>query len=530
MVFGRAKVQKTAIALLGSLLLAASGVLPLNAAKRLEVQLDGMVIPVLIEELLDWGSAGGTSRSELTTWLNLLDAESQLDLLELLQAPLLTQQSMARQMLRSWAGRQLLDEFSDLLRVGDDSSGIVVLNTLESLLNNQAEVSTLDLLKALPAESIRLDLDALLRVASRWRSQLQQQQQLAKTLGRLSATSVPAPKELTHEQAHGAAPELISLSVPHRSEPLPLEVWPPSVGTPLRSSLVVLMPGLGGSKDHFRWLAQSLGSKGWPVVVLEHPGSDARAVQDLLTGRRLPPGAEVLPERLADLQAVLRAHKEGKFASSSQRLVLMGHSLGALTALLAAGDIPEPGLHLRCHKALEDIPLTNLSSLLQCQLTDVQIPVQPLVPQLEAIVALNSFGSLLWPSYGDLDIPVPVLLAGGTLDLITPPLSEQLDLLLATQPHPASRAVLVEGASHFSPVRVEAQKVEGPSDDLFKLGKELVGLQPLTVQRLLAVEIQIFLEQVEAGEGLKDSVHKQIGDLRVHRLDRAAVERLRDAQ
>ena len=199
MVFGRAKVQKTAIALLGSLLLAASGVLPLNAAKRLEVQLDGMVIPVLIEELLDWGSAGGTSRSELTTWLNLLDAESQLDLLELLQAPLLTQQSMARQMLRSWAGRQLLDEFSDLLRVGDDSSGIVVLNTLESLLNNQAEVSTLDLLKALPAESIRLDLDALLRVASRWRSQLQQQQQLAKTLGRLSATPVPAPKELTHE-------------------------------------------------------------------------------------------------------------------------------------------------------------------------------------------------------------------------------------------------------------------------------------------------------------------------------------------
>jgi hypothetical protein len=50
------------------------------------------------------------------------------------------------------------------------------------------------------------------------------------------------------------------------------------------------------------------------------------------------------------------------------------------------------------------------------------------------------------------------------------------------------------------------------------------------VQRLLAVEIQIFLEQVEAGEGLKDSVHKQIGDLRLHRLDRAAVERLRDAQ
>ena len=150
------------IGLIGSLLLTFAGLLPLRAAERLEVQLDGMVIPVLIDELLDWGRNGGSIRSEFSTWLTLLDAESRVDLLELFDAPLLTHQSMGRQMLRSWAGQQLLDALSNLLRVDDDSSEVVLFNTLEKLLNNQPAVSTLDLLEAPPSERVRLDLDALL--------------------------------------------------------------------------------------------------------------------------------------------------------------------------------------------------------------------------------------------------------------------------------------------------------------------------------------------------------------------------------
>ena len=66
--------------------------------------------------------------------------------------------------------------------------------------------------------------------------------------------------------------------------------------------------------------------------------------------------------------------------------------------------------------------------------------------------------------------------------------------------------------------------------DSFQLGEELVGRQPLAVQRLLAVEIQIFLEQVEAGEALEGATHQQGGALRLHRLDRNAAERLRKSQ
>ena len=53
------------------------------------------------------------------------------------------------------------------------------------------------------------------------------------------------------------------------------------------------------------WLAAALADRGWPVLVVEHPGSDQQAIQASLLGDAPPPGAETLPQRLADLQAVL---------------------------------------------------------------------------------------------------------------------------------------------------------------------------------------------------------------------------------
>ena len=113
-----------------------------------------------------------------------------------------------------------------------------------------------------------------------------------------------------------------------------------------RRTWIVLMPGLGGSPDHFRWLGRLLRAKGWPVVVLEHPGSDAEAVDAWLQGRRPPPGAEVLPDRLKDLDAVLEAKASGVLPVEGERLVLIGHSLGSLTALLASGLRPLSLIHI----------------------------------------------------------------------------------------------------------------------------------------------------------------------------------------
>ena len=506
----------------------------LRAAEQLEVSFDGVVIPVEINDLLAWARSGGESNTELGIWLDLMDPASRMGMLELLQAPLITDRSMARQMLKSWAGRRLVDEVADLVQVDDDTVGVTVLNTLERLLNRQPQVNSLDLLEALPAERVRLDLDGLVDAADQWRQQLQQQQALVRRLDRIPIKAADPAPAVVSEQGSVAQPEQQLLPVLHRRRPLQLQLWQPTQGMRSlqghqRRTRIVLMPGLGGSPDHFRWLGRLLRAKGWPVVVLEHPGSDAEAVDAWLQGRRPPPGAEVLPDRLKDLDAVLEAKASGVLPVEGERLVLIGHSLGSLTALLASGLRPRSGLDWRCQRALDDLPLSNLSRLLQCQLTAVRLPESKAPAQLAGVVGMNSFGSLLWPRRRPQPLPVPALFTGGTLDLITPPLQEQLELLLATAPQPGSAAVLVAGASHFSPIRVEGQDGDGKGDDLFRLGEELVGVQPLEVQALLADEIVSFLERIEASsitsEPLAADVghlHRQVGELHVHRIDVSA--------
>ena len=50
---------------------------------------------------------------------------------------------------------------------------------------------------------------------------------------------------------------------------------------------------------------------------------------------------------------------------------------------------------------LIQLSLTNLSQLLQCQLVDVELPAHQKIPQIKAIVAINSFGGLLLKKGGD---------------------------------------------------------------------------------------------------------------------------------
>ena len=132
----------------------------------------------------------------------------------------------------------------------------------------------------------------------------------------------------------------------------------------------------------------------------------------------------------------------------------------------------------RCSQNLQQIPVLDSSFLLQCQLTELSLP--PLEPPagLDAVVVLNSFGSLLWGERGLASIEVPVLSIGGSMDLITPPLNEQLRPFQQFQ-HPGSRLAVVEGGSHFSPVGLRRDQA------LMRLGSDLVGEDPRLVQRAL---------------------------------------------
>ena len=506
-----------------------------HAAERVDFHIEDMTIPISIEELDTWNRNFSFESSdeleefkdysELSVWLNMLGFKSREALSDFLNTPLVKDRSLARQLLRSWVGRRLLDEFSDLVVVDKDKSGRIILSTLETLLENQEQVSLLDLLRSLPADVIEFDANGWLKVFNNWRNELKKQQNLLVDLRAISVNSKSVHyKSKSDRTITPSFKELVKIKASHRNKDLVLELWRPTIRTSVRRNWIVFMPGLGGDPNHFSWLSSLLSQNGWDVAVIDHPGSNGEAMQSLIEGENpFPSGAELFQNRIFDLFTVLKAKEEGTFSMKGDGYIFMGHSLGALTAFLASGAIPEKGLDKRCNKFLNDFSVTNLSRLLQCQITDLIIDEEKNVNSLSAIVGINSFGKLLWPDSLDLELNVPFFLTGGTFDLVTPALSEQLGLLLSSKDNDFSRVLIIEGASHFSPIRIDDNFSE---IDLYKISDSFVGVNPIEVQNLLGNQIVRFLENLESERSLPVSIDQYTNKLNFLLLDRATIYKL----
>ena len=197
----------------------------------------------------------------------------------------------------------------------------------------------------------------------------------------------------------------------------------------------------------------------------------------------------------------------------------MGHSLGSLVAFLYEGYLPINGFEERCDRALKDFAVTNLSKLLQCQLTQIPLPEFDKSSDLKALIGFNSFGSLIWPYPQKVGIKVPVLLIGGTYDLITPLLSEQFKLFLSADSNSKNRFLIVEGASHFSPIRVTTanSKIDSGAD-VFKISENFIGSYPFDFQNLSLEIIVKFLNNLETKNGLNIFKKQNTYDLKFHIL------------
>tara|TARA_Y100001968_G_scaffold333661_1_gene398139 strand:- start:73298 stop:74893 length:1596 start_codon:yes stop_codon:yes gene_type:complete len=509
------------LAFTGSLLAGIYRGLPIDSAERVELHIEEMSIPISIKELDDWSSKQNKQNSELSDWLSLLGFEDREALAKLIKEPLPFDQNIALELLQSWFGRKIFEEISNSVRIDNEGSGEEIYKSLEYFLKNSNKGSILDFITSLPANVIHIDLDEMVKVAKIWRRDIKRQQQLIVDIDEIviNKTNLIKDKKIilkTEEPTYN----LLKFDVSHRDQPLEIEIWTPSKKLKSRKSWILFMPGFGGDKDHFRWLAKSLSSNGWPVVILEHAGSDSMAVKAFMEGVESAPGLEVIPDRMKDLRSVLKARDNGLFKVQGEDLILMGHSLGSFTSLLATGAQPQEFFKQICSKELSDLSLTNLSKLLQCQLLDISLDKQEeYTPKISAVVGINSFGSLLWPKNLNPKIDLPVFLIGGTFDLVTPAIYEQIGLLLATKKNKFSRVLLVEGASHFSPIRVKGKMHKNSGEDIFKLNKSIVGANPLSVQSILSEQIIRFLYKFENNESIPIQINSMKEDLKFHIID-----------
>ena len=486
-----------------------------KAAEKINIKFEEMKIPLNIEQLSKLETYQDDS-TELIDWFRENGFLKVLELSKFLKLPVFKEEGLNREVLRSWIGRKFLSELSKTIIVPNDNDGIEVFNTIENLLEDKKEVSILEIIKALPSEEIILDIDNLILIISSWKKELILQQNLIFKLNSLSKTN-----NKVLNIAEGALNKDLTKSTkkiysPHRDKPLEIELWKTNKESS-NKELIIFMPGLGGDINNFKWIGEELTQRGWPIVYLKHLGSNSDTFTEVIEGKEaIPGGADFFLYRLKDLDAVLKAHRDGVFGLDNNSYILMGHSLGALIAILYEGNKPIDGFEERCNSALTDFAVTNLSKLIQCQLSEITLPKEQNPQKANAIIGFNTFGSLIWPKDKSSGIDIPILFIGGTYDLITPLISEQFKLFLSTN-NPLNRFLIIEGASHFSPIRMGNSYKE--KNDIFKISEPFIGSNPLFVQDLSLKIIIEFLNNIKNKESLKIISNQKENTLNFHILD-----------
>ena len=196
----------------------------LKAAEKINIKFEEMEIPLTIEQLskLNYHHENST---ELTDWLEKNGLTKVFELSKFLNFPVFKDQGLNRQLLRSWVGRKILTELSKTITVKNDNNGVEIFNTIENLLDEKKEVSTLDILKALPSEEITLDIDNLILIISSWKNELSMQQNLISKLNNLERTD----QKIFQNSEKKLTQDFIKINkkiyARHRVKPFEIELW-----------------------------------------------------------------------------------------------------------------------------------------------------------------------------------------------------------------------------------------------------------------------------------------------------------------
>jgi predicted dienelactone hydrolase len=261
-----------------------------------------------------------------------------------------------------------------------------------------------------------------------------------------------------------------------RSRMVPTDLYLPQTTTTNPVPVVVISHGVAEDRTTYAYLARHLASYGFAVAVVEHVGGDANRFRNYFANMAPPPMATELLERPRDVSFVLdelqrRAQSEPTLRQLDvQNVGLVGHSLGGYTVLALAGaEINFDRVKRDCNPNRS----LNLSVLLQCRANELKPQNYALKdPRIRAVFAISPLNSTIFGRRGMSQIRVPVFLMGGSDDIITPAIPEQIYPFTWLQT-PDKYLAIVEKATHFS-----TQSIDPNQQGAFPVSDDLIGPDP----------------------------------------------------
>ncbi|EDY37412.1 hypothetical protein CPCC7001_290 [Cyanobium sp. PCC 7001] len=321
-------------------------------------------------------------------------------------------------------------------------------NELTEVLNrasSSGELTLYTFLRAIPGEAVTVDLPQAITALQRMAVQRKQAKAVL-------ASQTPASIDPALSGPGGRLPQrrVVSMPAPHRSQPLDVVLVEPALNP--NGQVVVISHGLWDSPDSFEGWANHLASHGYTVALPVHPGSDADQQRAMLSGQTPPPGPDELRLRPLDVSAVIDGLK-------ADRVVVVGHSWGATTALQLAGTQPTSRrLFERCAD-LQD-PDRNLSWVLQCSFLGSADRAGLADSRVVGVLAVSPPMRLLFDYGAGQSMQARALLVTGSRDWVVPPDPEALQAAAAAQGF-GHQIVIANGGDHFN-LRAAAGGNGGP--------------------------------------------------------------------
>lgn len=323
-------------------------------------------------------------------------------------------------------------------------------------------LSMLDILRAIPQETLEVDVTQAIALASQLNLSNLESRSLSGVLDQELRVDNPPPirsdirPELVGESV--VFQQAVSFEDRDRDRTIPVELyWTGKTQGPL----VVLSHGFGADRFFLDYIGKHLASHGITVVSVEHPGSNLNALVDLPVDleaaenpSRILPAQEFI-DRPKDVSFVLdqleRLNRRSVFYRErfrTEEVSIIGHSLGGYTGLALAGA----KLDLRSLKSFcKNIQPLGVSPAdwLQCAAVDLEEQQADLTDsRIKQVIAMNTLTGQLFGETGLSEVTVPTLLLTGTKDSVTPTLDQQLNAF--TQLSGEKYLLAVIGGTHLS--------------------------------------------------------------------------------
>jgi predicted dienelactone hydrolase len=387
---------------------------------------------------------------------------------------------------------RLFDRIGDSIQTGGRRNGSQAIRTaLARAARDREGLTPLNFLRRFPSREVNLNLAEVFTIYDNLTELYKRRDRTIATLDRLAATAATTNTQRGFStqvdlRDAGRIPwqrRQYSWLDRSRRRRVPADLYlPQTVATNL--PVIVVSHGVAEDRTTYAYLARHLASHGFAVAVVAHTGGDANRFRNYFANTAPPPMATELLERPRDVSFVLDELQRRSQSDLTlrrldlQNVGLVGHSLGGYTVLALAGaEIDFDRLKRDCNpnrwRSLSERESLNVSVLLQCRADELPPRNYALKdPRVRAIFAINPLGSTIFGRRGLSPIRVPVLLMGGSDDIITPAVPEQIYPFTWLQT-PDKYLAIVEKGTHFS-----TQAIDPTQQGAFPVSDGLIGPDP----------------------------------------------------